>query len=186
VRGYFAIGVESVSKPGNLGNLIRTAHAFGASFVFTIRSGVDLASSKTDTSKSPGSVPYYAFDSVDELLLPRGCSLVGVEYLDEAVELPSFRHPRCAAYVLGQERGVLSSELIARCDHVIKIPTRFCINLSTAGAIVLYDRLLATGKFGDRPVVPGGPVELPPPHVRGAPIWIKKARRRAKKARGEG
>jgi len=35
-RGYFGIGVEGISKPMNAGNLFRTAHAFGASFVFTI------------------------------------------------------------------------------------------------------------------------------------------------------
>ena len=35
-RGYFAIGVEGISKAVNLGNLLRSAHAFGASFVFTI------------------------------------------------------------------------------------------------------------------------------------------------------
>jgi len=36
MRGYFAIGIEGVSKAGNMGNLIRTAHGFGAAFVFTI------------------------------------------------------------------------------------------------------------------------------------------------------
>ena len=36
MRGYFGIGVERVSKPMNVGNLFRTAHAFGASFVFTV------------------------------------------------------------------------------------------------------------------------------------------------------
>ena len=35
-RGYFGIGVEGVSKPMNVGALMRTAHAFGASFVFTL------------------------------------------------------------------------------------------------------------------------------------------------------
>jgi tRNA G18 (ribose-2'-O)-methylase SpoU len=35
-RGFFAIGVEGISKAVNLGNLLRSAHAFGASFVFTI------------------------------------------------------------------------------------------------------------------------------------------------------
>ncbi|MEE8144119.1 MAG: TrmH family RNA methyltransferase, partial [Kiloniellales bacterium] len=34
MRGYFAIGVEGISKPMNLGNLLRSAHAFGASFFF--------------------------------------------------------------------------------------------------------------------------------------------------------
>ena len=36
MRGYFAIGAENISKPMNLGNLIRSAHAFGASVFFTI------------------------------------------------------------------------------------------------------------------------------------------------------
>ena len=35
-RGYFAIGAERSSKALNLGNLMRSAHAFGASFTFTI------------------------------------------------------------------------------------------------------------------------------------------------------
>ncbi|MEX2009990.1 MAG: TrmH family RNA methyltransferase, partial [Dongiaceae bacterium] len=29
MRGYFGIGVEGISKPMNLGNLMRSAHAFG-------------------------------------------------------------------------------------------------------------------------------------------------------------
>ena len=36
MRGYFGIGAEGISKPMNLGALMRTAHAFGASFFFTI------------------------------------------------------------------------------------------------------------------------------------------------------
>ena len=35
MRGYFGIGVEGISKSFNVGNLFRSAHAFGASFVFT-------------------------------------------------------------------------------------------------------------------------------------------------------
>ena len=36
MRGYFGIGVEGISKAMNLGNLMRSAHAFGASFFFTV------------------------------------------------------------------------------------------------------------------------------------------------------
>ena len=35
MRGYFGVGIEQSSKPMNAGNLFRTAHAFGASFLFT-------------------------------------------------------------------------------------------------------------------------------------------------------
>lgn len=92
-----------------------------------------------------------------QLKLPRGCQLVGVELVDDAIELPSFRHPLQAAYVFGPERGNLSPELLARCDHVVRIPTRFCINLAVAGAIVMYDRMICLGRFAERPVRTGGP-----------------------------
>jgi len=37
MRGYFGVGVEGISKSYNLGAVLRTANAFGASFAFTIR-----------------------------------------------------------------------------------------------------------------------------------------------------
>ena len=79
--------------------------------------------------------------------------------MDGAVDLPSFRHPMQAAYVLGPEMGSLSPELVERCDHIIKIPMSFCVNVGVAGALVMYDRLLSMGKFADRPVRAGGPTE---------------------------
>jgi hypothetical protein len=116
--------------------------------------------------------------------LPEACRLVGIEFLDDAVELPSFRHPRCAAYVLGQERGSLSSEMMECVDHVVRIPTRFALNLATAGAIVMYDRVISTQRFGARPVVPDGPVEAVPEHTFGDPVWRRKERRRQRAGEG--
>jgi tRNA G18 (ribose-2'-O)-methylase SpoU len=167
MRGYFAIGVEGISKPMNMGNLFRSAHAFGASFVFTIRADARAFNMPSDTSRGAAHLPSFAFSSVPELQLPKGCRLVGVELLDEASELPSFRHPLQAAYVLGPEKGSLSPELVTRCDFVVKIPTRFCVNVGVAGAIVMYDRILALGRFGERPLHEGGEVEPPAPAVRG-------------------
>ena len=159
IRGYFSIGVEGISKPMNLGALMRTANAFGASFVFSIDAADRVRTAyKADTSRTFKSVPYYQWDSSDEMVLPKGCQLVGIELTDDAVELPEFRHPRAAAYVLGRERGDLSPELLARCDHVVKIPTKFCVNVSLAGALVMYDRVRSMGAWRDRPVMPGGPV----------------------------
>ena len=86
-----------------------------------------------------------------------------MELLDEAVDLPSFRHPLRAAYVLGPEQGSLSPELLARCDHVVRIPSSFCVNLAMAGAIVMYDRVRCLGRFPDRPVGEGGPPGAPRP-----------------------
>ena len=158
MRGYFGIGVQGLNKPFNVGNLFRSAHAFGASFVLTVAATYRRADVRqSDTSDSLSNLPFYSFPSVSELMLPKGCALVGVELMEDAVELPSFTHPRCAAYVLGPERDSLSADLIDRCDHILRIPTRFCLNVGIAGALVMYDRLIATGRFLPRSVMPGGP-----------------------------
>ena len=105
MRGYFGIGLEKSSKPMNAGNLFRSAHAFGASFIFTIDSNLSFAQARSDTSEAWKQLPFYRFESAESTALPKGCAVVGVELLDEAVELPSFRHPSRVAYVLGPERG---------------------------------------------------------------------------------
>ena len=146
MRGYFGVGVEGISKPMNVGNLFRSAHAFGASFAFTINAEYSARAAASDTSRGMTHMPHYAWDSVDDLVLPKGCSLVGVELREDAVELPSFRHPLRAAYLLGPEKGSVSPHLLERCDHIIQIPTSFCVNVATAGAIVLYDRCISLGR----------------------------------------
>jgi len=179
-RGYFGIGAEGVSKSANVGALLRTGHAFGAAFCFTIGSGWDARAGRTaDTADTPLHVPMWRYADVSELSLPRGCALVGVERVEDAVDLPSFRHPLNAAYVLGPERAGLSAAVLERCDHVVKIPTRFSLNLAVAGALVLYDRLLQHGRFADRPVGSRGPVEAlvatghgPPRFRRTIPDWL--------------
>ena len=158
-RGYFGVGVERISKAQNLGTILRTSHAFGASFGFTVGSPVDgKAVRSTDTSGASGHMPLFEFDDLDALRLPQGCALVGVELCERSLHLPSFRHPARAAYVLGPERGSLSPEMEALCDHVVAIPTRFCLNVGVACAVVLYDRHLQTASAPERPLRPGGPL----------------------------
>ncbi len=159
-RGYFANGAERSSKALNLGNLMRSAHAFGASFTFTIGAQYQALEARADTSKGGVHLPHYNWAAPSEMVLPKGCKLVGIELLDSAIALPSFRHPLQAAYVLGPERGSLSDELLARCDFTVKIPTSFCVNVAMAGAIVMYDRVKSLAPFAKRPVSGGGPAAL--------------------------
>ncbi len=151
-RGYFAIGAERMSKALNLGNLMRSAHAFGASFTFTIGATYQALEARADTSKGQWHLPHYNWTTLDAMVLPQGCKLVGIELTDSAIDLPSFCHPLRAAYVLGPERGSLSDPLLARCDFVVRIPTTFCINVAMAGAIVMYDRFRILAQFPERPV----------------------------------
>ena len=67
MRGYFGIGAEGISKPMNLGNLIRSAHAFGASFVFLVDADyavTSAASSSSAMSSSGANVLSGLVDSV--------------------------------------------------------------------------------------------------------------------------
>lgn len=167
MRGYFGIGVEGISKEQNLGNLVRSAHAFGASFFFVIRPEIDVhAVRSSDTSGAFDHMPFHIWESLDDMDLPQGCQLVGVEFTEDSVELPSFRHPTRAAYVLGPEVGDLSPELMKKADHIIKIPMKFCINVGVAGALTMYDRLISMGSFAERPVHPGGPKAVSKPISR--------------------
>ncbi len=163
MRGFFGIGVEGISKAMNVGNLLRSSHAFGASFFFTINPVVDVKGMKaSDTSGAFGSIPFYSFNDVDDMKLPHRTSVVGIEFMEDAIELPTFRHPQQAVYVLGAENRNLSPKMIERCDYIIKIPMKFCVNVGVAGAIVMYDRLITMNRFADRPVSEGGPKGFAP------------------------
>jgi len=187
MRGYFGVGVERISKSMNAGAIFRTAHAFGASFVFTVAAQYKQhKGALADTSNALEHLPFYGFPTVGEMLLPNGCRLVGVELTDDAVDLPSFRHPSQCAYVLGPERGSLSSEMVEKCEFVLKIPTRFCINVSVAAAVVMYDRSLSMGRFAERPVRAGGPVEPLDEHKHGGPVLRQLDKFRQDPPLGEG
>jgi len=170
MRGFFGIGIESVSKSMNVGSLFRSAHAFGASFIFTVNAQYDVQKgNKADTSDSPDHVPYYSFPNSQSLILPAGCELIGIELLDDAIDLPSFRHPHQAAYILGPERGNLSQTVLERCNYTVKIPTKFCLNVGLAGAIAMYDRMITLGRFSERPVSSGRPEKELSKHTFGSP-----------------
>ncbi|MSO93970.1 MAG: TrmH family RNA methyltransferase [Rhodospirillales bacterium] len=170
MRGYFGIGIENATKPMNVGSLFRSAHGFGASFVFALAANYTPRKGRSsDTSDTPGHVPFYSFPDVESMVLPESCALVGVELVADAIELPSFHHPERAAYVLGAERGGLSAKLLARCKFIVKIPTAFSINVGTAGAIVMYDRMICLTRFGRRPEWPGGESVPADAHVFGEP-----------------
>ncbi len=177
MRDYFGIGLEGVSKTGNMGNLFRSAHAFGASFVSTIAPDLRVKIG-TDTSSAYKNVPFFSFVDLDDFRVLHNCQLVAIELTDDAIDLSAFHHPHSVAYVLEPEMGSLSPGLLACCDHVMKIPTSFCINVAISGAIMMYDRICMVVRFS-RPVTPHGGIEDVKRHVHGG-----RFERTAKPSRG--
>jgi tRNA G18 (ribose-2'-O)-methylase SpoU len=153
MRGFFGVGVEGSNKIMNAGNLLRTTHSFGGSFFFFVQPTFDRRElEQSDTARSLTGMPVYQFDSAEDMILPKGCKLIGVELTDDAIDLPVFRHPHAAAYILGPEKGSLSPEMQAKCDFIVKIPMKFCVNVGVAGALVIYDRLLSNSREYERPM----------------------------------
>ena len=86
MRGYFGIGSERISKAMNLGAVLRTAHAFNASFAFTVGAHHNAREvSLSDTSKSDTHLPLYEWETLGEMRMPKGCVLVGVELDDRGL-----------------------------------------------------------------------------------------------------
>jgi tRNA G18 (ribose-2'-O)-methylase SpoU len=141
-RGYFGIGIYRPRKEVNLGTLWRSAHAFGASFIFTIGARYQVQAS--DTTKAHRHVPYFPLLDLGQFFnfIPYGCQLVGVEIVDQARDIKNFVHPERCIYILGPENGSLGKIVLHKCQHVIKIDSRFCLNVSTTGSIVMYDRII--------------------------------------------
>ena len=146
-RGYFGIGIVGAKTETNVGTLLRSAHAFGAAFVFTVghRYGRRQA---TDTTDATRHVPLWQFETLEELTaaVPLGCEMIGIEIDERSVALPEFKHPERALYILGAEDHGLTAEARDRCDALVQIPgAARCLNVAAAGSIVLYDRVCRAG-----------------------------------------
>ena len=73
-------------------------------------------------------------------------SLVCVEFAENAMPLPEFKHPENACYIFGPEDGSLSQDIINKADAVVYVPTAGCMNLAATVNVVLYDRLAKSSK----------------------------------------
>jgi tRNA G18 (ribose-2'-O)-methylase SpoU len=141
-RGYFGIGIVNGKTEKNIGTLWRTAHLYGAAYIFTV--GVRYKRQASDTPVTPRHTPLFEFADMDALLahLPYGCPLVGVEMDPRAIMLGEFAHPERACYLLGAEDHGLSPRVLDRCHFLVQMqtPRVGSMNVATAGALVLSDR----------------------------------------------
>jgi tRNA G18 (ribose-2'-O)-methylase SpoU len=84
---------------------------------------------------------YEAFDAFHKCI-PRESLLIGVELVDKSEDIINYVHPERAVYLLGAEDSGLPDKILNKCHRIIQIPGRHCLNVATAGSIILYDRLL--------------------------------------------
>ena len=72
----------------------------------------------------------------------RDRKLIGIEIIEGSINIENYIHPERAIYILGAEDNGLSKEMIKKCHHIIQLPGKYCLNVATAGSIVMYDRYI--------------------------------------------
>lgn len=137
----FSIGIVNPKREVNLGTLMRSAAILGASSVFTI--GARYRHQCSDTLKAYRWIPVMGFDSVEDYKksAPYDWVPVGIEISESASKLEAFCHPKRCVYFLGAEDSGLPKEVMSFCKYIVRLPGEFCLNVSVAGSIVMYDRL---------------------------------------------
>jgi tRNA G18 (ribose-2'-O)-methylase SpoU len=142
MKGFFAIGVYHPKNELNIGTLWRTAHVFGAAFIYTI--GARYRKQSSDTMKTPNALPLFHFVDIADLRehLPSACPLVGLELTDAATPAHRHWHLERSCYLLGAEDHGLPPSILAQCHAVLKLPGSRSLNVSVAGSLVVYDRWL--------------------------------------------
>jgi tRNA G18 (ribose-2'-O)-methylase SpoU len=139
------------SSPGNLGAIIRSADAFGASGIIVTGHGVDPYSQET-ISASTGSLfalPIVRLPSHKELatwikaqkkLLPKLSVIATDEKGSEQIDQHDFSGP--TVLLVGNETHGLSKAYMELADHYVSIPmggSASSLNAAVATSIILYE-----------------------------------------------
>jgi TrmH family RNA methyltransferase len=127
-----ALALWRVGDPGNVGTLIRTADAFGAS--------VELSSGSADPT-GPKALRASA-GAVFRVPLGEGAGQRIGLVVHGGKSLAELEFGEASVFVVGSEREGLPEEVLARCDATATIPTSGpaeSLNVAAAGAIALYE-----------------------------------------------
>lgn len=136
-RGYAAVGLVGIKNPLNYGGVLRAAHCFDVATI--IMQTRRLRHQASNTTRAERHIPTFLVDDICAAT-PFDCQKVAVELTDEARDIVDFDHPARAFYIFGPEDGSIPTTIIEKCQHVVKIPTLFCLNLAATVNVVLYDR----------------------------------------------
>jgi len=139
------LGAAGVQDPGNLGTIIRSAEAMGASGVLTMEGTVHAINPKVIRA-SAGSLfrlPVVKMDSAEAVrkLRDRGARILATSS-HKGIPLDEADLTEACCIFVGSEGAGISKELIAEADEVIAIPHSErveSLNAGVAASIILYE-----------------------------------------------
>jgi RNA methyltransferase, TrmH family len=147
------LGLVSLTKPGNIGALLRTADAAGFQTVFLIDSALDLYNPNVIRSSTGavflGNIYILTADQARAFFAARRFQVVGT-HLKAAKETYDVEYGAKTALLLGTEDIGLDDSWLPYCDEQVVIPMKGrladSLNVSVAGAVLMYEvlRQLAT------------------------------------------
>jgi len=142
--------LERIADPQNVGAILRTAHALGVSHIFVSSECANpwsrrvIRTSMANVFATPPIISADLCDVADRLCQEAKAQLIAAALTDDAVPIQDFRHTEGPiALMLGNEGAGLSSALVERAHHVVKIPVQDAadsLNVAVAAGIFL-DRL---------------------------------------------
>ena len=143
--GSFWAAVESIQNPGNLGTILRTCDAVGASGLILLDDSTDPYDPAA-VKASMGSiftVPHFRADFEDfRAFLQRSSNLTAIGTSDKASEsVFEVSYPSTVLLLLGSERQGLSPHYVSLCSRMVRIPMEGAcdsLNISVAAGIMLY------------------------------------------------
>ena len=162
--GPLCVYLHGLADPGNVGSVLRSAGAFGASCVALGPGCADPYSPKA-VRASMGAIFAVALARVDDpAALPGALVALAAHAGQPLRELtPTLRRAGALSLLVGAERDGLPAELLAGCEHVAHIPIHGdSLNAATAAAIALYE-LGERADSQSRPPRPAGRRQPAPP-----------------------
>jgi RNA methyltransferase, TrmH family len=137
--------LDAVQDPGNVGTILRTAHALGAAAVVALPGTAELTSPKTLRAAMGAFFRFPCISTGTEAFLD-WASAVGAEtWVTDAAGTPIASTPRSGhplALVLGNEGAGVGEAVRARAARQVAVPLRpgaESLNVAIAAAILLYE-----------------------------------------------
>ncbi|WP_069997323.1 TrmH family RNA methyltransferase [Cellulosilyticum sp. I15G10I2] len=144
-RGMYLL-LENIQDPGNLGTIIRTAHAFGVKAIFITKGSVDLYSPKVvrATMGSLFHLPIYIDYEAEDYIthLKQAKIPLYVTALEEAQPIYDIRFEKKMTIVIGNEGNGVSETVKQMADYKMMIPMpggSESLNASIAASICIYE-----------------------------------------------
>ena len=138
---------EALQDPGNIGTVIRTAHAASCGGVVLTKGCCDLYNPKIvrSTMSSMFSVPVVQneeSEQVIEYFRKKGYTIVAGGLTDDAVSFYDTSLSGKYLIIIGNEGNGVKTETLSLCDKVLKIPMQNdaeSLNAAVAGSIMIYE-----------------------------------------------